>query len=374
MSDIDFDELDKAVSSVLKKDEPTPTQTQAPAEVTASVAPPQASIEVTEPQPAPAVEASAAPTVDAPETVPATEVPVMSQSPAVKRSSNGRFMDMVHPSSDMKNATAVAPSKKPAFLAPLSADIAAPAASSEETPSTEEETTQSVPSLDTQASSSTEQPFVPNPWDVQSAPEPNVAPEAPQAEVTPETMPDEDESQPDVDVEQQPEEQAPEAPVKEAPVINEPTTEEPAATVVDESGTPFLNDTKVQKRPLNAFTGQEPADTEDSNNQDLQMPAVPSLPPELNAEMLAVDSTETTDENDDGGTKADEQVSVPDQPQAQATAIPEVSQPMFDTQEYHQPLTAAHKSKSRMWIIVALLVLLPIVGGAIGALVYFAGI
>ena len=76
MSDIDFDELDRAVNSVIgdSTNDVTPVDIPQPAPVDATVAAP-APVETR-------------------------------QAPAARRAASGRFMDMVHPSSDMRNGTA----------------------------------------------------------------------------------------------------------------------------------------------------------------------------------------------------------------------------------------------------------------------------
>jgi len=96
MSDIDFDELDRAVNGVLggtNTPAPTPVQSldtlpETPAETTTE-APTITRVERTQLSPS---------------TPSAVPTPVVSSAPAARRSS-GRFMDMVHPSSDMRSQT-----------------------------------------------------------------------------------------------------------------------------------------------------------------------------------------------------------------------------------------------------------------------------
>lgn len=91
MKDIDFDELDRAVSSLMT---PSAGGASAPKAEPAITDEPTAPLEVSVPQ-----EANTNPSQPSPESV-------VSSTNAVKRSS-GRFMDVVHPSSDMRSTTPV---------------------------------------------------------------------------------------------------------------------------------------------------------------------------------------------------------------------------------------------------------------------------
>jgi len=100
MSDIDFDELDRAVNGVLgTNDTPTPT----PSTPAASVPTQETPIE-------PQSEATTITRVERTQLSPVSSSPkpAASTAPAARRSS-GRFMDMVHPSSDMRSRNADAP-------------------------------------------------------------------------------------------------------------------------------------------------------------------------------------------------------------------------------------------------------------------------
>ncbi len=113
MSDFDFDELDRAVSGVIGG-------------------------ESTDEQPKPAPDAPREPSVAAPVSAavsegekPVLSSPITRSAPAARRSS-GRFMDMVHPSSDMRTreTPAVIPAPKPeeaAAPSPVAAEPQAPA-------------------------------------------------------------------------------------------------------------------------------------------------------------------------------------------------------------------------------------------------------
>lgn len=108
MSDFDFDELDKAVAGVIGPEESTSQDTPTDAATPAPETP--------------------APVLSTPQEQSRDEVTVQqrtSLAPAARRSS-GRFMDVVHPSSDMRTRTgytsaaeAPAPSRPTTFVAPV---------------------------------------------------------------------------------------------------------------------------------------------------------------------------------------------------------------------------------------------------------------
>ena len=128
MTDIDFDELDKAVSSLMQQhndknlqtlpqteqQEPALSQSALPPNEAAS--PTVAGLDIPEPEkPKPPVTPLNAPVAEPISTTPPAQsetevVPVVSSTPplATKRTS-GRFMDVVHPSSDMMNNHPVRP-------------------------------------------------------------------------------------------------------------------------------------------------------------------------------------------------------------------------------------------------------------------------
>lgn len=100
MKDLDFDELDRAVNSVLSDTEKAPETNYIEAQPEPASSTPDAS---SEPRVTQAVDNSSVPAIHS------TSLPVAVKPalPATRRS--GRFMDVVHPSSDMKNAKMTAP-------------------------------------------------------------------------------------------------------------------------------------------------------------------------------------------------------------------------------------------------------------------------
>ena len=104
MSDIDFDELDRAVNDVLGGTSDTPQS------VPPSASPSLASNAPEPFQAPPAIERVERTTL-APAPAPSSR-PVVTAGPAARRS-GGRFMDVMHPSSDMRTQTSAAPSAIP---------------------------------------------------------------------------------------------------------------------------------------------------------------------------------------------------------------------------------------------------------------------
>lgn len=328
MQDIDFDEIDRAVSSVTNSGTPTPV-VESPA------------IAVSAPAPSPA------------------------QSPAVRRSS-GRFMDVVHASSDMRPVTR----------------SSAPAAASlhrEEVADRLEVPQRSVPTAI--ASSAFHWPETVAP----TRPEPVVASPTP----------------------------APEPVFVPAPT---PVVEEPAAPLES----PFLANATIEKRPLGAFSdanadlgliedpipfsGNETAQTEPAPEVSEEVEALidepvvsvdpipaPAEQVELNEEVLLLEE-HTEDEPapawaaqstivetpvatpvEAAAPAAEAPVgptSITQQYKEQPSTEPQTSGSIYDTEAYHQPLVHAPKKHSGVLVVVWIVSLI-LVGGGIGAGVYF---
>jgi len=311
MQDIDFDEIDRAVSSVTN---PTTEITTPTPPVSESVAP------VT----APALDPIA----------PRTETPVTA-SPAARRSS-GRFMDVVHPSSDMRPKAPSAPSlhREEIPREPIVAERPAPvttASSAFHWP----DTTPSVSSF--------------------KAPEPIVEPV-----IAPAPVPE---------------------PVVAAPVIEEA----PLAPLES----PFLTDAKVEKRPLGAFSPTE-SDLpllEDFNDTPTATPepvVVEEAPvaevsdvPDVEEEELLLEAHTQTSEVaqpiDAPAPIADVPAgptSIVQQYKEQPATEAQASGSIYDTEAYHQALVHQPKKNSGALVIVWIAALI-LVGGGIGAAVYF---
>ena len=347
MQDIDFDEIDRAVSSVTNTDTETSTVAAAATTVPTLVSTP-------EPITAPAVSLAA-------------------------RRSSGRFMDVVHPSSDMRPAAPSAPSLHREEVAPVVEAVPV--------------STRPAPAAIASSAFHWPEPIgtaQPSPIEVESIPEPISAPEpviAPAPVFTPivETPP--------------PPAPAPEpvaAPTPEpAPeLVTTPLELEEVLDTPLES--PFLNDAKVEKRPLGAFSSQE-FDTPLLETLDDVAPAYPSDPivdvpaeaavieiPAIEApveeavseepeeELLLEAHTETSHFKEAVATPEmlAGPTSITQQYKEQQSADTQESGAIYDTDAYHQALVhqppKQHKGLIFVWIAALLLV-----GGGIGAAVYF---
>ncbi|MBC7512448.1 hypothetical protein H7142_02190 [Candidatus Saccharibacteria bacterium] len=345
MKDIDFDELDKAVNSLMAT---TPVDTQPVAE---SSVPLSAAQPVTL-DPAPATPVATAPSQNA-EPVP---IPVRAVPPAIRRS--GRFMDMVPNSAD----------KKPR-------DIPVPLAST----GTREGLA---------ISPRGEAPDTPSPEPIQvTAISPAVAPVAlpdPIDLAQTATMPSVEESA-----------STPEQPVV-API-------EQATVAPSES--PFLSDAKVEKRPLNsgandssepAFDMQGMLDTninqlngaenpyDAPENKADEPPLTPQIP-ELSSDLVAIESSNTTDvaqvPEPSERTSQDESpaqaplgaASIAQQYKTQASTGDQSHAAIYDASQYPEPVAHPTKHKSG-WLWVVWVILLLGIGAGGAFLLYYFGI
>lgn len=457
MKELDFDELDRAVNSLMngvktakppkKQDDDTKTLTidpklqdgakpnfaalhgpaqhsvtdnKPPQEKPASK-PAEEAVEPQSPVQSPTSEPAATPTAPTP-SVAAKPTP-----PATRR--GGRFMDVVHPSSDMKPA-AKPVSRTGATIEPTES-VSAPAnddTPAETTPLTEPVKPTTPPptaSSNSAAETPTTTPVVPagdwpDPLDMANF----GANDDDKAEAT------------------------------AAPVIpdspNEATTATSSTSQRTPLTSPFLSGTKVEKRPLGAAPADEQpaeepgrtsadADTEESStatSSDLsaQLPAEPSdvetpLPEELRSDLMAIESGSHTGQKslDDHETPTENTASQPEvtastsatpprQPETapagsspappETTQVPPTSAPVapakeaavttgptsitqqyreepstgdqtngaiYDTEAYHQPLAhPAQKKSGWMWVVWIVLILLVGAGG--GAALYFLGL
>jgi len=348
VKDIDFDELDKAVSSVLgTKGDETPASPAPAASSTLPVGTP-----ATASEPTPSVETTS------PES-PASTAPL-----AVKR--RGKFMDVVHPSSDMNKTGG--PSQP--LLSPTAQKRLEPV--SEPTP--------------------TPEPVAPT-----AEPEPVVLDE-PKTEPTPFTLPDEPQDVTEPTKVEPPTEVASPVPSEEPATLPDEPKPESSMTMPDPLAdfnpdetvkptaeqdiapvtTPFLEGAKVEKRPLGSFGDEQPVDpgsTEQPDTKataDLSQPPAVTLPRELQSDIVQVEATHE-------GTPSVSDLSAKVGSTAGTLTLNddahETAHPLFDTTNYHEPIAAASKKKggSWMWILIGLLVCLAI-GAGVGYFIYTAGL
>lgn len=366
MKDLDFDELDRAVNSLVGGVPATPAPDATPP-VPATT--PVATNPTLSATPEPTLPPSTVPTVPA------------DQALAARRNS-GRFMDVVHPSSDMRSNTPVAaitpisrtgatiqPDATPNATEPTSNPVSAEA-------SKPEPTTPTIP-----AKAPAEWP---DPLDFHG-----VTPE--QASTAPAPQPiDGSKAADDNDI------------TKIADDIHATLSKDMSAPLES----PFIPDAKVEKRPLGAFS----TDVSLSAPNMVTQPDVPTKEstPELSpASTSVVPQAENTDEHPietdtplpaelqtDLLTIESNETSVTSAPEAQFTppATPSTDTPtgptsivqqykemastgdqpapvLFDSAAYKKPQTKQKKKSS--WLVVLWIFLLLVVGGGIGAAVYF---
>lgn len=338
MKDIDFDELDKAVNSLMAST--APASQSAPA-----VEPTPAAPDATGPALAVPTQTVALP-ADAASSVPVT-VASRPPAPAVRRT--GRFMDMVNTPSEPKPRPAAAPSREGLSISPR--------------------TEQPAPQPSVQA-------------DMPATPEATTA-----APVTTDTMPD------PLDVMMQ------QAPQGDAPGVqdSEPADSAPAPQTPLASESPFITDAKVEKRPLNSdsVVDSEPApmdlsavlnDTPDDAPADKaeetprtadEPPASPQVP-ELDNELVAIESGATIPATESAGDAAAPAVplgatSIPQQYAAQPSSGDQSHAAIYDASQYPDPIKHPAKSKSGwLWVLWVILLLGIGAGGAV--LLYNLGI
>lgn len=358
MQDIDFDEIDRAVSSVTNSGVPKRESVSRSVPERSSV---RISIPPT-PTPAPAfvppVATPSVPVVSKPikeepvEVVtPVASTPAAPSSPAARRST-GRFMDVVHASSDMRPDRPSTP--------------AAPEVQREEVAEREEPTITPEPTV------------APSPAFHWPDPIDTLQPSTPAPFETPKPV---------------------EIP---APVVEEVVTEE-ASTPLE---SPFLSNAKIEKRPLGAFsdTAAELPLIEDpipfSSEDAAQTDVAPELSKEVEA-LLAEPAETQIDLNDEvplpdeiiaEEPESVEQPAIVSEPAPAPTPIEEIpvgptsitqqykEQPsttstessgsIYDTEAYHQPLVHTPKKHSGILVVVWIVSLI-LVGGGIGAGVYF---
>jgi hypothetical protein len=306
MKDIDFDELDRAVNSLIG---PNSTSSAAkPAVVTATPAP--VSVPVV---PAPA---GPLPTLNPADQLHAAPV----APPLAQRRSSGRFMDVVHPSSDMR--TSPVPPR----------------------PTVHTEMTITPPSSAT------------------LAPEPAMEPKEPVV-VSPDL----------IDVPTPLTEEVEDAPSPlESPFLSDAKVEKrPLGAFSTETPTPVPVPVTPQPEAPKPEIVEEAAD-----KTDHPMEKDTPLPAELQDNLLSIEANEDTASKKDATPDPIPTIAFP----TAATSIPTqyAEQPstgdqptgaVFNTEAYKKPM--AHPKKKSGWLVVLWIFLLLIVGAGVGAAIYF---
>ena len=364
MTDIDFDELDKAVNSLMNPSTSSATQQSAPvSSPTGAPTPVQA---------APPVETTGVASI-------------------VTKRQSGRFMDIAHPSRDMTNrpAPSQSPSREAQDITPLPSSVADSDDTPTEPPQFAVQHTPDVSDMQRKIAESL----------AGDAVEPSVATPADDTNITSDigTQPaGEGTPTPDT-VDQQP----------------EPASTDDSSTnfnIASPLDSPFRTDVVVEKRPLGSSQLDAPSDitpeTEASTDPWAAEPTVPikpvtsspetatALAPELSSELMAVEAASVeTPEVESGGDVASISTMAPvsnDQPNndlatepqasslpgdipAQYTAAPSsASEPgaIYDASSESQPIAHPAKKKSG-WLTVVLIIVLLLIGAGGGVAAYF---
>jgi hypothetical protein len=393
MKDLDFDELDKAVNSLMtsvpKTSEPSKSEE---VEKTLTITPTLSNADLMSFDKLDSVAASAtslAPPMDAQKKDVASNVaPAIPSPPAARR--GGRFMDVVHPSSDMKKTVIPARpvSRQGATITPTTI------------PSRAEPQASSVPPDMAKAAMSgldgdVQQPAPQTPVTGQINSPTNVWPDPLEvADFKDDTPPDEGEWS---------------APTSAVP------SQEFSASEPSPLASPFLPDTKVAKRPLGTGSPlalEEELEQESANNNDeikktindpndqlLVQPGdiEPQLPEELQGDMMKVEAdthmgvpkTEQTHPSEEklleSGLPPQSTsssvtpvvptgpTSIPQQYHEEPSTGDKENAGIYDTESYHQPLAHPAKKKSG-WLWVLWIVIILLVGAGVGAALFFFGI
>jgi hypothetical protein len=368
MKELDFDELDRAVNTLMSDvpKTPAPPSKDDDDDHTTTLDIPSTlddgqAIPVYTPSAEPIVASVSTPVVNTP-------------TPAARR--GGRFMDVVHPSSDMKTAsnTPVRPvSRQGVTMSPiLPTNTRSPFAQTpKETPVVAE--AEQAPSDDVTppVATTTETSAWPDPLDMagyQREPDSTVSAVEDDAPVdAPASAPE---------------------PVEASSVAHQPVEESPLVT-------PFLSDTKVEKRPLGMNSSDEPdhvpvagnaALAEDTPDAENQLPATPEavmtvLPAELQTDVLSIESDDTSAKEDTltpaieavtaAEVKATGPTSIQQQYKEQPSTGDQATGGIYDTESLHQPLGHPAKKKSGwMWVIWVIVLLILGAGGGAAAYLY----
>lgn len=362
MQDINFDELDKAVNSILQKN-------NKPEAVSGGT--PSGSGEY------------AAAAVDKPH-MPAPNATTVARVVPQKR--RGQFMDMVHPSSNMltgvhgREKPVASPVRRPQpSIKPLSADVIE--GHSEGLPQEQPGGPVSMPPVDR-----SEVVGDIDDADLHGSFGDTVEAENRASEIASvEGLFDESSISDDKSV---PTEEG------DAPEVTEqaetPTEDKPVAQELENqplAQSPFIESTAVEKRPLGAFSGGLEQTSTDSNEplskeenasendepKDYPLSAEESIPVELHPDVVSVEA-------DDDGDDEEVSVAVDNRPQSivqqYKTEKPddddddETEHAVFDTKQYHKPLEPPAKQKGHKIFYIVMGLLMILVGSAAGYLIW----
>lgn len=328
MQDIDFDELDRAVSSAIN---PAATAPAAP-------------------------QSEEKPVIVERETiVPERSTPVRpTVSPAARRSS-GRFMDVVHPSSDMRPSV-TSPArpvevKKPEPVA--AAPVEKPANDGFNWPDPLEvaKDDQSEPDI-------IDQVIEENKAETGGMP-PLETPFLPEAKVEKRPLGAFSDAKPALDLSEA---------LNEEPVTDAPAPDFSSTTGEAPANLESIDETKLEASEESLIGAPESADTSPAvDTAAAPAPTEPAIEPVTEAELKVETPAASFDPPASTSLGA---ASIPQQYKEQPSTAEQPSGAIYDTEAYHQPLAHPQKKKSGLWVIVWILGLI-VLGGGLGAALYF---
>ncbi len=388
MSEIDFDELDRAVNDLMSNVDTSKRHEGLDDPEDKVVTLDSSSTESGKVASSPVAETTTVTPMSAPKAKPA---PAQSSSLAVKR--RGQFMDMVHPSSDMTSASrpvkrdgvsimppsetvSTSPStesvKKPSSVinAPVN-NKPAPTLSSIRTPSstTVVSTPMSTPAPAMPSAEKSSQPIASSA--IQPPVQPNPTAPIASSYSSPEAV------EPGDNKNDQPEEVAsveseiPAEIVDEASSISSP---QPLPTA------PFLSDARVEKRPLGANSESAARPPQDVAEEEAPASEPVSLPAELQGDVVAVEASvpldidkagslsEVDGQSSDADLVVDAGVDLTAQSIEQTDVDDQVNGSIYDTANYHQPIDGKKpekKSSPLKWLAWFLVLLIVGVGAGV---------
>lgn len=357
MKDLDFDELDKAVNSLMggvkEKDSGDTSHTL---DISTTLAPDEKPAYSNLTQVAGQIGSEAIDRQEKTVSLESTEQAPVTAKPVVPTQQKaGRFMDVVHPSSDMKRGALAKVSREGVTITPAAVSPEEPAQPSDEV------SPASASGASLQPSDTTGN------LPLSAAPELTLDDDTSSVDPTPSTPePAEPLSSPFL----------PDAKVEKRPLGSEPPTGAPMAAPEMQAAEPpvaidsGVNAKKDESSVMDNIT--DPVKTDD----DLTM----HVPEEFQNELLAVEKN--TDavvpgEKETLITPAPESMlgvaSIPKQYQEKPSTNDAKSGAIYDTDHYHKPLAHPPK-KSSGWLWVIAIVVIIALGAGAGAFVYFVGL
>lgn len=334
--EFDFDELDKAVNSLMKDTEPPAPITNPETPVTEPTTVSPVTETVTPVEPLAPVSSEEPVAVEATTPVSPTAIP----------KPTGRFMDVVHPSSDMRTPSQTVAREgvavNPISTVPISPEVTKPVTASAET--------EIAPDSVTLPPAPLTSPFLPD-AQVEKRPLGGPSPEQP----------------PSLD----------EAIAAELSADSEPVSSEATEPPVSPDTEPAIPAESITEPATESTSSPEGDTTPESEKENVGLPA------ELSNDLVAIESGEAQPENNDqletptDSTESSEtapspaaallsQSSIPQQYKEETSSTTEIHAPIYDDQTTAQAIPQAAKkgNKTRIILIAVIAVVVGIVGAA----------